>query len=247
MPVPLPIDIVMGALPQGFKGNLQEYANAIADAMSATVEASFLTGQIGGAMPTSDIGPWANGNEWWFWDPATGQYQPTDQGTPVGAVILWGGAGVPINWLLCDGRPVSRVTFSRLYQAVGDTWGAGDGVSTFALPPGGKFFVNAPGFVADSAVPIDAGYGPQGVGTGRGGAQTFKISGSNLPQLMTQVWGYPAQVGSGGNTIYTPGGPTDKPINLWKVLDAYGGNVGANDPVPFLPPFAAINYIIKYQ
>jgi microcystin-dependent protein len=36
--------------------------------------------------------------------------------------------------LLCDGSPVSRVTYSALYAAIGVAFGAGDGTSTFNLP-----------------------------------------------------------------------------------------------------------------
>lgn len=40
----------------------------------------------------------------------------------------------PVGWLLCDGRPVSRTTFARLFAVVGTTWGAGDSSTTFNLP-----------------------------------------------------------------------------------------------------------------
>src|SRR5262249_53303129 len=40
----------------------------------------------------------------------------------------------PVGWLLCDGRPVSRATFARLFAVVGTTWGAGDASTTFNLP-----------------------------------------------------------------------------------------------------------------
>lgn len=37
-------------------------------------------------------------------------------------------------WLLCDGRAVSRITYSLLFNLVGTTYGSGDGSSTFNLP-----------------------------------------------------------------------------------------------------------------
>ncbi len=47
----------------------------------------------------------------------------------------WGiEALVPAGWLLCVGQTVSRSTYAALFAAIGTTWGAGDGVSTFALP-----------------------------------------------------------------------------------------------------------------
>ena len=42
--------------------------------------------------------------------------------------------GAPAGWLLCDGSAVSRTEYATLYAAIGDTWGAGDGSTTFNLP-----------------------------------------------------------------------------------------------------------------
>lgn len=38
------------------------------------------------------------------------------------------------GWLVCDGRAVSRSTYTDLYAALGDAFGAGDGATTFNLP-----------------------------------------------------------------------------------------------------------------
>lgn len=42
--------------------------------------------------------------------------------------------GAPAGWLLCDGSAISRDEYSRLYAAIGTTWGAGDGSTTFNIP-----------------------------------------------------------------------------------------------------------------
>ena len=41
---------------------------------------------------------------------------------------------VPEGFLLADGSAVSRTTYQTLFQALGTTYGAGDGVTTFNLP-----------------------------------------------------------------------------------------------------------------
>ena len=41
---------------------------------------------------------------------------------------------LPSGWLFCDGSEVSRTLYSSLYAAIGTTWGAGDGSTTFNLP-----------------------------------------------------------------------------------------------------------------
>lgn len=38
------------------------------------------------------------------------------------------------DWLLCDGRAVSRTTYSELFSLIGTTYGVGDGSTTFNLP-----------------------------------------------------------------------------------------------------------------
>ena len=40
----------------------------------------------------------------------------------------------PRGWLWCAGQAVSRSTYPALYLAIGDTWGAGDGATTFNVP-----------------------------------------------------------------------------------------------------------------
>ena len=47
---------------------------------------------------------------------------------------------VPEGFLNCDGSAVSRTTYATLFLALGTTYGAGDGVTSFNLP-------NASGFV----------------------------------------------------------------------------------------------------
>lgn len=38
------------------------------------------------------------------------------------------------GWLVCNGQAVSRTTYEALYDLIGDTFGNGDGVTTFNLP-----------------------------------------------------------------------------------------------------------------
>lgn len=53
---------------------------------------------------------------------------------PAGSVLSYAGASAPSGWLLCDGTAVSRTTYAALYAVIGDTYGAGDGSTTFDLP-----------------------------------------------------------------------------------------------------------------
>lgn len=53
---------------------------------------------------------------------------------PIGSVSAYAGISTPENWLLCDGREVSRNSYSQLFNVIGTTYGDGDGSSTFNLP-----------------------------------------------------------------------------------------------------------------
>lgn len=41
---------------------------------------------------------------------------------------------IPTGWLRCEGQTVSRSTYTALFTAIGTTYGAGDGSTTFNLP-----------------------------------------------------------------------------------------------------------------
>lgn len=53
---------------------------------------------------------------------------------PTGSVFPFAGITAPEGFLLCNGQEVSRFTYAKLYGVIGDTYGAGDGSTTFNLP-----------------------------------------------------------------------------------------------------------------
>ena len=53
---------------------------------------------------------------------------------PVGAVVPYAAGSAPTGFLVCDGTAVSRATYSTLFGIIGETYGVGDGSSTFNLP-----------------------------------------------------------------------------------------------------------------
>jgi microcystin-dependent protein len=53
---------------------------------------------------------------------------------PSGFIGIYSGTTIPSGYLLCDGRAVSRTTYANLFKAIGTTYGAGDGSTTFNLP-----------------------------------------------------------------------------------------------------------------
>lgn len=53
---------------------------------------------------------------------------------PSGAVMYFAGQTAPTGWLKANGAAVSRTAYAALFAAIGTTYGAGDGRSTFNLP-----------------------------------------------------------------------------------------------------------------
>ena len=41
---------------------------------------------------------------------------------------------MPTGYLICNGSAISRTTYAALFDAIGTTWGTGDGSTTFTLP-----------------------------------------------------------------------------------------------------------------
>jgi microcystin-dependent protein len=85
---------------------------------------------------------------------------------PPGTMAPFGAAAPPAGWLLCNGSAISRTTYAALFAAIGTTWGAGDGSTTFNLP--------------DTRGRVIAGY-DAGNATGRlTGAETGGVSAAAL-------------------------------------------------------------------
>lgn len=77
-----------------------------------------------------------------------------------GTIISYGGSAVPSGFLSCNGAQVSRTTYSSLFTAIGTTYGAGNGSTTFTLPDLRGEFLRG----WDNSRGIDSG---RGIGTGQ--------------------------------------------------------------------------------
>lgn len=53
---------------------------------------------------------------------------------PTGEVAPFARSTAPEGWLVCNGQAVSRTTYARLFAAIGTTFGAGNGSTTFQIP-----------------------------------------------------------------------------------------------------------------
>ena len=70
-----------------------------------------------------------------------------------GTVEFFAGSTAPAGWLKANGATVSRTTYAALFSAIGTTYGAGDGSTTFTLPDLRGCFLR----MLDDSRGIDAG------------------------------------------------------------------------------------------
>jgi microcystin-dependent protein len=91
---------------------------------------------------------------------------------PAGAVLPFAQNSAPDGWLKCNGAAVSRTTYATLFAAIGETYGAGDGSTTFLLPDLRGEFVRG----WDDARGVDAG---RAIGSTQ--ADDFKAHNHDIP------------------------------------------------------------------
>lgn len=146
---------------------------------------------------------------------------------PVGIVQAFAGTTIPSGWLLCDGSAVSRTTYANLYACIGDTYGAGNGSTTFNLPNLTDKFIQ----------------GSRTVGT---------VKAAGLPNITGVVWInggrnsttngaiiYTAQQGGGG-TENSNTGTGSFNFDASRSSSVYGKSTTVQ------PPALTMRYIIKY-
>lgn len=66
-------------------------------------------------------------------------------GVPIGAIIPYAGSTAPFGTLICNGAAISRSAYPELFEAIGTTWGAGDGSTTFNIPDLRGYFLRGVG------------------------------------------------------------------------------------------------------
>lgn len=168
--------------------------------------------------------------------------------TPVGAVQSYAGSAAPTGWLLCAGQTVNRVTYAALFAAIGTTYGAGDGSTTFVLPDlRGRTIAGKDDMGGTAASRLtNTGTGNPGVNGATlgaaGGADRHTLTEAQLPSHThgsgagnNGFW-----VDVGGRYVANAGGSV---INLNNVPTTASTGGGAAHPI--VQPTIVLNYIIK--
>lgn len=137
----------IAALTNGMKLYVRAgYANATTTPTftpnSGVIVAKSIVKGAGAALSASDIaggGYWLelqyDGplDKWVLLNPANGVVNTQ---VPAGTIIDFSGTTAPAGYLVCPTSMtnVSRTVYAALFAAIGTTWGAGDGATTFGIP-----------------------------------------------------------------------------------------------------------------
>jgi microcystin-dependent protein len=159
---------------------------------------------------------------------------PTEGGVIAGIISPFGGGTIPSGWLLCDGSAVPRGAYPDLFTAIGVTWGAGNGSTTFNLP-------NLKGRVPVGRDAAQAEFDSMGE---TGGAKTHTLTVNEIPDH-THAQNVTANPGSGSASRidYTAdgnGSPYPQGVNTGGISASPLGQPHNN-----LQPYAVANYIIS--
>ena len=161
---------------------------------------------------------------------AINEVNAKDIGKEVGTIKLFAGDNAPTNYLICDGSAISRETYSTLFSVIGTKYGIGDGATTFNIPDlRGKFVVGL-----DSN---DTDFDNLGE---TGGEKEHTLTIDEIPSHnhtgTGTLWG---QASGYGNI--NPSSTTAANRAGTVTVASQGGGQAHNN----LPPYFALNYIIK--
>lgn len=184
-------------------------------------------------------------------DGATGATGPTgapgrDSALPIGSIFAFAGATGPAGYMLCDGTELSRTVYATLFEAIGTTYGAGDGTTTFNIPNiQGRVVVGRDGAQSEFST----------IGQ-LGGEKTHTLTEAEMPAHGHSTVGTTCQSTSVGDYVFEAGqylmttsAPyTGAPISSIVVegnltVEPTGGGAPHNN----LQPYVVMNYFIKYD
>ncbi len=173
----------------------------------------------------------------------------TSLAVPSGSIVAYGVATAPSGWLICDGAAVNRTTYAALFAVIGETYGAGNGSTTFNVPdlrgraPFGK---DDMGSGAASRITTGGAQAVNGaaLGTG-GGAQDITLTTAQMPAHTHTITLSMYQACAASSGCYA--GPLTSCNPFCSNTSAYSSasTTGSSAAHGNLPPLQITAYIIK--
>lgn len=167
-------------------------------------------------------------------------------GVPAGGLTMWPTSSAPSGWLLCNGATVSRTTYATLFGVIGTTFGAGDGSTTFTLPDyrsrmpigaSGSYALASTGGSADAVVVSHTHTATSTSAVTDPGHTHSGVASPNSPFIN---W-----VGTGGASLNTNTSTNSATTGITVATTTTNSTTGVSGTNANLPPYLAINFIIK--
>lgn len=214
--------------------------NAMMDAINDLLVSAPLSGEIAGiavgSVPVWDGSAWVkptgtpDGSKFLRDD---GAWAAAGGSTPTGVVLPYAGATAPDStWLICDGAAVSRSTYSTLFGLISETFGVGDGSTTFNIP--------------DLRGRMVAGKGTNAAVNALGDSDGVTEA-NRRPQHRHTPHTHDVNTGTGsggGKAISAPNSFVSESAFANRAIAKDGGSGTATDSLD-APAFLVLNYIIK--
>jgi prepilin-type processing-associated H-X9-DG protein len=224
-PPQIDLTVVTPPLPEGWQGTPDDLLAWYNNNTEYFFDGTFPTGQIGGSMPSQDIGIWYTPTSIESFQ--NGAYQPITD-VPIGAILPFAGnvTQPPANYLFCDGSNYQQSTYPLLFAVIGGLWTPSSGIGT------GTF--NVPNMNGRS--PVGSGTGNYNIITA---ASPTGVVGSMVPLVAGQ---YIGAEGLDGKTPIPTGGPTNFFTYPAGGLQPNAGNIqNVRNPAAVMP------FIIRFR
>jgi len=152
----------------------------------------------------------------------------------------------PAGWLMANGEAVSRTTYADLFTAIGSTYGAGDGATTFNLPDlrgrtiAGKDDMG--GTSADRLTAQSGGVDGDTLGA-NGGGETHQLTEAQMPSHQHALRRHLTGGSTYGSIAIQPNMRTN--VNYTSAASQGTATAGSNQAHNNVQPTIILNYIIK--
>ncbi len=176
-----------------------------------------------------------------------------------GTIAMWPTITAPSSWLLCDGSAVSRITYDVLFSIIGTDFGAGNGSTTFNLPN----YKNRMPYGADIAALAATGGSADAIVVSHNHTAASASTSTSTSSVSDPGHVHNTPNGEGSSADFYPTGNFDgnRADRNWNTSSATTGisvststststtttntATGASGTNANLPPYLAINFIIK--